>query len=471
VISDISGIKHIGIGKDYTTLTSAAADLNLKYMAGPVTFILDDSNYPTETFPVKFNARPGNSAINTLTIKPDVNANVTISGSSAGSGILIFNGLDYVTLDGSNNGTDTKNLILENTSYSGNAHVVSLSNNNGTDPSTYVTMKNTTMRGAKSWNPYIDTYVIVFNYLGGASGGGYNNCLISNNFIQRAKIGISLLGSLGNVNRNNTISGNIIGSPDTNFHIQRYGIGLSSCDNTLIGDNEIMGTSVPTIFDGLYGIIYYDYTSNTKIHRNKIHDWNTYSLGSFGIRCSSFLDNTPTEIFDNLIYNISTPGMNQGPANNNAYGIFVRQGGNIKIWNNTINLDGPYLAGSDSYAPSSACLGFYDQSTNNFDIRGNIFRNAMTNPNNPPPGSGAEGRAYGIMFTGPVSKFSYLDNNNYYIDGYRGTIALHWQPGVGPITTLDTLESWQAYTGQEANSTDLNPQFVSEVPPQNYHQL
>jgi len=51
VLQPISGVFHVGIGKDYTTLTAAVNDVNSKGIAGPLTFILDDNTYPSETFP------------------------------------------------------------------------------------------------------------------------------------------------------------------------------------------------------------------------------------------------------------------------------------------------------------------------------------------------------------------------------------------------------------------------------------
>lgn len=469
VILEISGIRHIGVGKDYTTIKAAVNDLNTKYMSGPVTFVLDDNTYPDETFPIKFNNRPGNSNVNTLTIKPNTDANPVISGGSVSQSILVMNGLDYVTIDGSNNGSDSQNLTIQNLSYTPDANVIGISNNNGTDPSKFITIKNCNLLGSKSWNLYIDTYVILVNQSGGLNGGGYDYLVIRNNTMRKAKIAMLILASLNNRNRNITIQDNIIGSSDTNYYIQRYGIAVGMSDNTLIKNNDIIGPGSGSMFENMFGIMYWDNCSNTKIHNNKIHDWFTLGLGSVGIKCGNDNDATITEIYNNQIYNIRAVGMNSGVSNNNAYGIFVRWGGNIQIWHNTIQLSGPYLFGSDYGSTSSACLCFYEQSTNNFDIRNNIFRNSMTNSSYPPNGTGGLGRAYGIQFTGDVSKFSVLDNNDYYIDGFQGTIAQHWITGVGPAAELETMAQWQAYSGKEEHGLNVNPQFISQTDPIDLH--
>ncbi len=472
IINDISGIKHVGVGKDYTTLTAAAADLNVKYMAGPVTFILDDNTYPNETFPIKFNDRPGNSEINYLSIKPNTGATPLITGSSPAQSIITFNGIDFATIDGSNNGTNSKNLSIENTSNQHISHVIGISNHGGTDPSKYVTIKNCILTAEKSYlygslGNDLATYLIAINAGGGLNGGGYDNCLITGNTLRKARVGIDISASTGNINRNITITNNIIGSSDTTFCIQRYGIGVTNSDNTLITANEIRGPSAGTAVVNLFGIIFYGGSTNTKIHRNKIHDWFSNGTACSGIRCSADNSSTTTEIFNNLIYNIKCFGMNSGPSNNNAYGIFVRQGGNIKMWHNTIYLSGPYLYGTDSFAPSSACIATYVASSENLDIRDNILRNSMTNPANPGPGSGVLGRAYAIQHSGTAASFSALDYNDYFTDGFNGTVAQTWVNGVGPSGEYVTLAEWQAYTGKDTHSLNLDPSFVSEVDPMN----
>ena len=466
VVLDISGIKHIGIGKDYNTITAAAADLNLKYMAGPVTFILDDNTYPNETFPIYFNERPGNSATSTLTIKPNAGANPVIIGSSFMNGIIIMNGIDYVTIDGSNNGTGSKNLTIENTSSSGDAHAFGITNHGGKDPSTYITLKNCILKGNKV-NITVENCVIAFNFNSGATGGGYNNCVITNNSILKSKYGIRLLGSPGNMNRDIVISHNILSSADTGNYLMRGAIEVTESSNTMISDNEIMGWANGTgeLFE--FGIIVYGDCPGTKIYRNKIHDIYSLGWGAYGIKYSNESSTPTSEIFNNVIYDIKCWGANPGMSNNNPCGIFVRRGSNAKIWHNTISLTGPYLNGSDSYMPSSSCIGLYESATIGLDIRDNILRNSMTNPANPGPGSGAEGRAYGIQFAGGTDDFANLDYNDYFIDGYHATIAGRWITGYGFGDFYNTLADWQAYTGMDVHSDTLNPAFTSDTIPVN----
>ncbi len=467
VIQDIAGIFHIGIGKDYTTLTAAANDLNDKFMSGAVTFILDDNTYPNEVFPINFDANPGNSATNKLTIKPNTGATPLIIGSSPSAGIIVMNGLDYVTVDGSNSGGTDRSLTLENTAGLPSSYVFGVTNNAGTNPSNNITLKNCTLQGSIT-NLELDTYVIAFNWNGGTSGGGYDNCLITNNVIKRAKNGIHVSGSAGNLNNNITISNNIVGSNVPADYINRVGIELQHTVNGVISGNDVMGPENGNNLLSQIGIIYFNSCSNTKITGNKIHDFYSNGPSSVGIKCSNDNNATVTEISNNLIYNIKCNGLNPGPAQNNAYGIYVRTGGNIRMWHNTIYLSGPFLNGTDSFAPSSSCIGIHEAAVaiGQFDIRNNILRNSMTNPANPTPPT--ENRAYAIMITATEAAgagiFSQLDYNDYYIDGYQGSIAHRYEPnGAGPWTIFTTLAEWQAYTGKESHTITDNPVFVSET--------
>ena len=45
IVASIAGTFSVGAGGDYATLTAAVADLNAKYMSGPVVFVLTDATY------------------------------------------------------------------------------------------------------------------------------------------------------------------------------------------------------------------------------------------------------------------------------------------------------------------------------------------------------------------------------------------------------------------------------------------
>ena len=93
----------------------------------------------------------------------------------------------------------------------------------------------------------------------------------------------------------------------------------------------------------------------------------------------------------------------------------------------------------------------------------------MTNPAINPDTVNNTGRAYAIQWSETATAFSALDYNDYYVDGYRGTIAQVWISGMGPTGEYRTLADWKAYTGKDVHSLNLNPQFVSDTVPMNLH--
>ncbi len=468
IIQNISGIFHVGVGKDYATLTAAVNDLNFRYMVGTVTFLLDDNNYPGETYPIILKRNPGNIAANTITIKPNTGATPVFTSTIGGSGIIILNGLDYVTIDGSNvtAGTD-QSLTFENTASVGGSFVLGFTGFSGTDPSTNVTVKNVVLKGSIT-SPDNETYGVLFNADGSTTAGGFDNITFSNDAVKRTKNAVYITtGTASNINHNIQVLNSTIGSVTPADYVLRIGIAISNSDATLVQGNDVMGPAdgAPPTLAALQGIGYYSGTSNTKITGNKIHDWYALAPSCIGIKSDVNSIATVSEISNNLIYNIKCNGMNPGTSQNLAYGIEIRSGGNVKILFNTIYLSGPFLDGYDSYQPSSGCIGFMEWTTTKFDVRNNVFRNAMTNPYPNPDTTLAMGRAYGIMIAGNYATipamFDFLDNNDYFIDGYRGEIAMIYGTGGTSWNEIKTLPLWRTYTGKEAKSITDNPTFVS----------
>ena len=459
----ISGVFHVGVGKDYTTLTAAFNDLNYKFMSGPVTFILDDANYPNETYPLNLFSNPGNSATNNLTIKPKTGVNPKFTGSVASQPLFNFRGLDYVTLDGSDNGTNSRNLTFENTSGTDLVSVISIRSSNTGNPSTNITIKNCIIIGNNT-DIIRETYLLVLNYAGGPNGGGYNNIVLENNWLKRAKYGIEVIAAATNMNNNVSVINNTVGSTEPTDFITRWGIAATQTNNLLISGNEVMGPAGGSDGISQYGIIVYEQLTNVKITNNVVHDWVSNGPGSNGIRYDNNNNNTVSEISNNVIYNIGAWGLNPGVAATQAHGIFIRRGGNLKIWHNSIYMSGPYLYGFDSYAPSSSCIAFWSQSVVNstdYDVRNNVMKNSMTNDYpNPPPD--AMGKAYGIMLTTAISGYTF-DNNDYFIDGYDGQIAQVYGVGGVSLVSYQRLSDWRAYSGQDMNSVSINPLFTTET--------
>ncbi|MEI7724257.1 MAG: T9SS type A sorting domain-containing protein [Bacteroidota bacterium] len=459
VLAGISGTYHVGVGKDYPTLTAAVNDINAKYINGPLTLILDDAAYPSETYPIILTTNPGSSAQNLLTIKPNTGASPALVTSIAGgNGLLHLSGFDYMVIDGSNNGTSTRNLTIQNTSTTTGAYGIQALCNFGTDPATNVTIKNCIIKGT----PVNSSIITIVNIKFSTTGGGYDNFIIDNNNINGAFDAITISGSATAITHNCQITNNIIGSPLDAEAVSRMGVYITYADNTLVSGNDIMGPFSGSLNSGQTGVNIGTGSTYTKIRKNRIHDFYHNSddgWGATGLWYASDAS-TVTEISDNSIYDIKAPGINPGAGQNITYGMFFRSGGNVKIIHNSINLTGPWL--STQYDASSACLGFYYQATGgNFEVRNNILRNATvptTLPGSP------YGMAFGIIISlNPSAMFSIIDNNDYFIDGYDGEIAQQYTNGTGAQVFFPTLASWQLYTGQEAASLTVNPLFTAQT--------
>ena len=147
--STISGSFNVGTGGDFATLTAAVAALNSRVMTGPVTFVLTDNTYAGETFPIQINPNGGNSATNTLTIKPASGVSPVISGIST-TGLIVLNGIDYVTIDGSNSGGSSRDTTLTNNGTGTTSAVIWGQTLGTADPTTNNTIKNLNVSGNAS---------------------------------------------------------------------------------------------------------------------------------------------------------------------------------------------------------------------------------------------------------------------------------------------------------------------------------
>jgi trimeric autotransporter adhesin len=443
IVQGLCGTFTVGSGGNYTTLTAAINDLNSKAVSCSVTLLLTDPLYVNETFPININAIKGLSEQNTLTIRPAAGVTPVIKGSCPTS-LISLNGVKYLTIDGSNSGGSDRSLLLYNSNSTASARVIFISSTGGMNTgSTDCVIKNCKIKGS----PQVTntTYGIVTS---SATGGGYNNIVIDNNEIYSARIGVRIQGTLAYPATNCKILNNVVGSPIDSISIQLYGLYNLYADNTLIEGNDVMGTAIAGN-DNLtqMGISIYTLATNTKIKNNKVHGFfnRTLNYGAQGIqyRAEGY---TVTEISNNVIYDIKGPG--SAAVYQDIAGISVLNGGNVKIWHNSINLSGDIL--SPTNATKSGCI-ILSNAVTNVDIRNNVMVNTLR----PSSGSPAS-KTFGIYSQGPASIISVLNNNDYYINGIN--------PYIGELNLSNdypTLAEWQTGTGQEANSLNVDPVFTS----------
>ncbi|HQF43914.1 MAG TPA: right-handed parallel beta-helix repeat-containing protein, partial [Ignavibacteriaceae bacterium] len=429
----------------YATITAAVEDLNLRGLSAPVRFLLTDASYSTgETYPVTVYVANENvpTATNTVTIKPAVGVTATITGATAQNVFGIYD--SYVTIDGSNTvGGTTRDLTIVNTYTGGSFNLGVVMWNGSGKVATNTTIKNCIIEGSPTPT---SSYGLFLN----ANGGGYHNTSLINNKIQNCRVGIQFVGADGNKSNNGLISGNIIG--DVSKPLKQGGILAGYTDNLTITGNDIFGEAAGNTNYTQYGIQFLAGSTNSKVQKNKIHDF--YYTGSSGYGCFGIRYNaeatTVTEISNNFIHNIKSDGDGSSQAYFSA-GIYIISGGNINLYYNSIYMSGNTLGQGTSYNGRSACVSVASGITS-LDFRNNIFQNSMGSY----PGSTRTNTTYAVYSASANTAYTDINYNDYFVDGVGPRV------GYLGVDQLD-LTAWQTATGKDANSISADPKFESNT--------
>jgi hypothetical protein len=459
--SIISGTYTVGSGGDFTTLTDAINSYNNSSLNGHVVLILTNTIYSIgETFPLIIKKNSSASVAATLTIRPAANVTSTISGSVAYGALLRILG-DYIFIDGSNNGTNSRNLTITNTSVI-QPRVV-LFGSVGTSPVTNCGIKNCNLINGTS-----DRSVVLISdtTMNPPLAGYFSNITVENNSFKRAIYGIYcnavpvILNGSGLKFLSNDLSN--AGSSDS---IQLCGIYLEGTDGVLIKDNKI-GNFKRLDSASDKGIFISADVKNTKVIGNNIFNINNTAdkgCGAHGIYIGTGILNANIVVANNMISNISADGNDHtsGVFNvENPAGIILNSSSNqsgISIYHNSIYLGGVVGFTNTLNKPGaiSACIRLKSGSTAN--IRNNILVNNLGLKDS--IGFGATV----IMVTNGTSQFSQLDYNDYSVNptGSRGYKLFGFIYNTG--TRATTLSSWRSATSKEGAGVNILPQFISST--------
>ncbi|MCX6243595.1 MAG: T9SS type A sorting domain-containing protein [Bacteroidetes bacterium] len=444
----LNGPYDVGTGKVYPKIIDAIADLALLGVSGPVIFNLTDATYPSETFPIIINAYTGASATNTVTIKPASGVNASISGASASS-LIKFNGASYLTIDGSNNGTSSQNLTLTNTTASGTTAVVWIGSNGTGAGTNYITVKNCNLANGFNIGTSYGIFAGASSGLGTA-GNDNDNLTLQNNNINTSYYGIwaqatSAAGQMDNLQ----MIGNSIGSATSANYIGYSGINIAYASGALISQNTIFNIITSVNWTPVGMTIGSGVVSST-ISRNNINNvtWSTAGgYGGRGLYVNTGNAASNLTIANNLLYVISGDGFT-GFSNSSPVGMyFDGTTGGLNIYHNSV-----YMSGNLSYtsATLTAAILFYTATITNINLRNNIFQNSMVNSVT----SGS--KSYVIFSATAPANFTQIDNNDYFDGGSQAVLG--FLPLYSDITTL---AAWQAATGKDVYSANVNPNFVS----------
>ncbi|MCX6252216.1 MAG: GEVED domain-containing protein [Bacteroidetes bacterium] len=447
IVGTICGTFDVGVASPYyTTLTAAIADLNNKEITCPVTFILTDAAYSSETFPIIINTNAGSSATNTVTIKPATGVSPVISGSSATT-LLKFNQASYMTIDGSNSGGTDQSLTFSNTITSGNNAVIWVGSNGTGAGSDFITVKNCNIaNGYNSSDPGRVCWGVIAgsgSTLGDA-GDDNDNLTLQNNSVSKAFIGIWAEANATGLLDNLQIVGNTVGSSAAGSYIGQGGIIVASATGALISGNTVF--NILTNVNNPVGITISTGVVSSVISKNSIHDISYYGnsgWGTYGLYISTGNTASNLTIANNLIYRI------QGYGDSYIYwsliGMYTDQTtGGLNIWDNSVYMNGNL---TNNVATLTAAVLLYSSINN--DMRNNIFMNSMVNTMN------TSSKNYAIYITAFSYYFPHNDYNDYFPGGTQGVL------GYISGTDKNTLADWRATTGQEVHSISADPLFNS----------
>ncbi len=477
IVGPMSGTYLIGATQtfpNFVNLTAANTDLGNRGVSGPVIFELQ-SNYSStgETFPIAINAFSGASSTNTLTIKPGSGVTSTISGSSSVA-IIKLNGADYVTIDGSNNGTTTKNLNITNTNSGTSSAVVWLAST-ASDGATNNTVKNSTLTGNASTTT-LGGIVSSGSTIGAVAEVANSANTYQNNTISLSYYGIATVGPTASQS-GTAISSNAIG---TVTNALGFGGMFISNDNAAISGNTVQNVVTTAASSG--GIILAGTSTAVTITGNTIKNVSSTSTGSGTTSVAGIYigaTNTNTVISGNTLTGIaSTTTSGYGARgiivlgnatvvrNNMISDVYCYSddsniywpigldidgaASNVKVYFNSINLFGSHTPYSTATTPAAAAL-FVNSTGTSLDIRDNILTNSYD-------ASGLSGdKSYAIYSTGTANtQFSpVMDYNDYSVSGTPGVL--------GNINATDrtTLTAIQTGFGGNTNSKNIAPVYTS----------
>lgn len=490
----------------YTTLKGAFDAINAGTHQGAVTITI--SGNTTETATASLNASgSGSASFSSVLIKPASASSPVVSGAIASGPIVRFNGASHVTIDGSNNGTSSRDLSLVNTSAS-SSNVMLI----GSSGSTFiddVKVRNTILQNGTNTS----TALICGD--GGVTGnpGYFSNVTIENNDIRRAYIGIYCYATVSATDnaltiKNNlinssgtdairlvgiycqgvkaaTISGNTLGNFETTSAEFDRAIWLATaCSNVTVSGNTITnmaysGTSsygpiginispgiananiqvTDNILSNLsssgtgttMGIFSYSAGSQIVIANNKlstIKNTNTGGYGAAGIILANTITTANTSVYNNFVSDVTGYGYNGYGSGDNGNGIVVDGGGGYDIDFNTVSLNANQTSTGNSRA-SCVLVTANTTSSGSVRLRNNILANTQS------VGDVYSRLVISNVATTGTAVFSTINYNNYYsTSGNLSSLGTN-------ASITSTLAGLQTSFGGNANSKSILPVFIS----------
>ncbi len=451
ILDTISGVKTVGSGGNYATLTAAVADLNAKVLNGPVTLTLTDATYASETFPIIIDANAGSSPTNTITIKPS--AATTLSGAVASGAIIKINGARWVTVDGSNNGSASRDMTLTNTATMAPT-VISLVSLGSGAGATYGVIKNCNLSTGVATT--IGYGISVGGSTPGTQGADNDNVTLQNNAITAAPVGIYAVGTTSvsaGGNDNLSITGNSI---DYNGTLASIGIRTGNALNSSVSQNSVSEETpalyAPTAISLETGFVSSSVTRNTvaKSLNNSKSTW-----GGRGITVGTGTATSALTIANNVIYGVNGSNWSRF-GDSSSMGIAIGTighsqtlttvTGGVNLYFNSVSMTGSMGTSSSTAITTAIYIG---SGASALDIRNNIFANTQV-------GRFTGQKNYAIYSAAANTAFTTINSNDYFVSNtFNAASAI----AGFLISDRVNLAAIQAGLGQNSNSISADPLF------------
>ncbi|MBL7998849.1 MAG: immunoglobulin domain-containing protein, partial [Candidatus Kapabacteria bacterium] len=472
ITGSFSGTVQVGSGQTYSCLTCEGglfqAINTIGVLSGNLTVQVTSNLTEDGTHALNQWAESG-SGNYSLRIVPSSASNRTIEGvypapnlSTPSAGLIRFNAVDRVTIDGRFNGAGSF-LTFRNNNITSLAaisviHFISAGVGQSCENDT---VRNCNIQCATNFTTSptgTPTYIGV--YVGGTAttvtqfpsttntGFDHNNIVISNNDFSTLTHAVVARGFSPNnlINRLN-ISNNTFGSATNSQTVSVRGVDLTGCNNFTVHRNTFTNIS-SQLSTYMAGIDLAQWTSNGTVSNNIICGVsNTLAgvQGAYGINISTTTGVSNINIFNNAISGIITYGANSDITTNLPVGIRLLGGVNIRMYHNTIRMSGTF---TNPNASNAAGVLIGSANVQSSELRNNIISLAMNG------GSGTKCHALSLPFTGLI-QFGIMNNNDYTTTGSQNNLVLFNN------TDFTSISAWQAGNGGlDANSVSVPVSFT-----------
>ncbi|MCD4793024.1 MAG: T9SS type A sorting domain-containing protein [Bacteroidales bacterium] len=435
--AQMSGTYSIGYGggDDYQTLYQALQALQTNGVDDAVIFELSTDYNPTpEAYPIYIQPYTGANEINTLTIRPASGTTHIIERDLMTTGSAIFAVIDgsHFILDGSNNGTDSRDLTVS--SIGADAETGAIALLESVTAGTNITIKNCILKaGSKEYETT------------GIYSENFTDVHFENNKIYNARIGVITFGN------DVSVINNEIGSDNSGEYLH-YGISAQFGSDITISGNTIYNLIDDQDFDAVRAIAANDLTGDVLISNNFID--NLIHTGNNVVQAMGFSDCTPTnmQIINNRISNIASNSF----TDNFPAGIAINcpaMTTGMKIMYNSVNIPQNTTHGTGTGDNNTMAGGININGGTGITLKNNIISNTLGERD----GAVYITLAAAILVNMDNSPFAENDYNLFYADGNNDVVSM----AMNTSGAMD-LSQWQTWTGGGANSFEGEPLFTSD---------